>query len=197
MSERLRLRRALLSGMGAWALLPLLGRAQESALPGDSVYQLKPRLVDQKGRRMELAAGRGVPVLASMFYTSCPYACPLTFETIGLTLAALPPDAARRVRVLMITFDPERDSVLVLSAMAREHGCDERWTLARPDPGDVRSIAAILGIQYRRLPGGDFNHSTVIDLLDPDGRIVARSSRLGDVDPALLSALRRQLPGAD
>jgi protein SCO1/2 len=183
----------MLAGIGALALLQGRARARESALPGDSVYQLQAPLIDQQGHRLELGAGRGSPVLVSMFYTSCPIACPLTFETIHLTLAALPPEAARRVRVLLITMDPDRDTVQVLGGVARERGCDERWTLARPQEEDVRPIAAILGIQVRRLPSGDFNHSTLIDLLDRQGRIVARSSRLGEADPALLDALRRQL----
>jgi protein SCO1/2 len=43
----------------------------------------------------------------------------------------------------------------------------------------VRTIAAMLNVQYRQLPGGEFNHSTVITLLSPQGEIEATSSKLG------------------
>jgi protein SCO1/2 len=50
----------------------------------------------------------------------------------------------------------------------------------------VRQLAAVLGIQYRALPNGDFNHSTALILLDADGRLVARTTRLAGADPAFV-----------
>ena len=46
-------------------------------------------------------------------------------------------------------------------------------------------------MQYRPLPGGDFNHTTAIILLDADGRIVARTQELGSVDAGLLAAIHK------
>ena len=54
----------------------------------------------------------------------------------------------------------------------------------------MREIAALLDVQYRKLPSGEFSHSAVITLLSPRGEIVARSSKLGRADPDLLKALR-------
>jgi protein SCO1/2 len=54
----------------------------------------------------------------------------------------------------------------------------------------VRTIAALLNIQYRQLPGGEFNHSTVITLLSPRGEIQATTNSLGHADPALIAQLR-------
>lgn len=66
-----------------------------------------------------------------------------------------------------------------------------RWTLARTDAIGVRKIAALLGIQYRKLPDGNFNHSSVVTLLTPDGEIAAQSSQMGQADPQLLEVLMR------
>jgi protein SCO1/2 len=55
----------------------------------------------------------------------------------------------------------------------------------------VRTIAALLNVQYRQLPNGDFNHSTIITLLSPGGEIQASSATLGHPDAALLERLRR------
>jgi protein SCO1/2 len=180
-------RRHALISLGAIACAPLAWGATVPELPGNSVYQLQAALTDQDGRAFELAAMRGNPVLVSMFYSSCEMVCPLIFETIRMTLQSLPGS----VKVLMLSFDPARDSVAVLKKTAQAHACDARWTLARGDDNTVRNVAALLGIQYRRLASGEFNHSSTIELLDNEGRIVARSATLGAVDPALVKAARQ------
>jgi len=161
-----------------------------AALPGDSIYQFHAPLTDQDDRSFDLASLRGGPVLASMFYSECQLVCPMIFETLQQTVAALTPAERAHVRVLMISFDPARDTPAALRRTAAAHGCGAAWTLARTDADSTRRIAALLGVQYRRLPSGEFNHSASIALLDRDGRIAARSGKLGAVDANLLEALR-------
>ena len=184
-------RRALCC-LGAIALSPLCAAAAPP-LPGNSVYQLPAALVDQDGRSMDWSALRGGPVLVSMFYSSCEMVCPVIFETIAQTIKALPAPGRDRVRVLMVSFDPARDTVAVLKDTAQRHGCGTNWTLVRASEADARRIAAVLGVQYRRLESGEFNHASTIELLDGEGRIARRSGLLGAVDPALVGALERQL----
>jgi protein SCO1/2 len=184
-------RRSLLLSCGVLALAPRpsVVRAADAKLPGDSVYNLRATLTDQDGRALEWSSLRGQPVLASMFYTSCDMVCPMIFETLRWTLEALPAAEREPVKVLMVSFDPERDTVPVLKKTAQSHGCDARWTLARCDADTARKVAAALGIQYRRLASGEFNHSSTIELLDADGRIAARSGKLGAADPAIVKAV--------
>ena len=66
------------------------------------------------------------------------------------------------MRVLMVSFDPRARHGRGAEAGAQAHGCDGHWTLARTDEATARKIAAVLGIQYRKLANGEFNHSTVI-----------------------------------
>jgi protein SCO1/2 len=180
-------RRAALLSLGALAAMSQLPAV---AAPGDSIYQLPATLGDQDGKPFELASLQGGPVLASMFYASCDMVCPMIFETVQLTLRALPAAQRAGVRVLMVSFDPARDTTAVLKKTALARGCDAQWLLARTDEGTARKIAAVLGIQYRRLANGEFNHSSTILLLDAQGRIAARSGKMGSVDPALVAALR-------
>ncbi len=92
----------------------------------------------------------------------------------------------------MISFDPTRDTVSALQSLAKTRRIDTtRWTLARADERTVRNVAALLNVQYRELPGGEFNHSTVITLLSPAGEAESSSSKLGVADPALVDPLRR------
>jgi protein SCO1 len=187
MNSMLPSRRLMLSLLAAGMLAP----AHAAAPNGNSIYALSVPLTDQNGRDFRLAELRGGPVLISMFYTSCEAVCPMIFETLRLTLARLPERERGAVRVVMVSFDPTRDTVVALKRTAQAHGVDgDRWTLARADEAAARQIAAVLGVQYRRLASGEFNHSSEIVLLDAEGRIVQRSAMLGAVDPALLQSLR-------
>lgn len=201
MIDVLSTRRQALAALGALALVPAFAHDHEAhaeaplpAVPGDSVYLLEAGLQDQDGRAFTLAGLQGGPVLASMFYTSCDMVCPMIFETLHATLRALPAADRAQTRVLMVSLDPGRDTPAVLKATAQARGCDDRWVLARGDEATTRKVAAVLGIQYRRLANGEFNHSSTIDLLDRSGRIVARSGKLGPADPALVAALRKLVP---
>lgn len=166
--------------------------AAPAPLPGDSVYQLQLALTDQSGAATTLERYRGGPVLISMFYGSCPHVCPMLIATIQRYENNLPAASRGRLRVLMVSLDPARDTPAKLTEVAQQHGVDlARWTLARTDEASVRKLAAVLNIQYRKLPDGEINHSTVITLLDADGRPVRQSSALLRPDADLGAALAR------
>ena len=187
----LRRRDALLS-LAALAAAPSLLHAAET--PGDSIYRLDAKLEDQDGRALTLASLEGAPVLASMFYTGCSMVCPMIFETVHANLRALPERQRAAVRMLMVSFDPARDTVAVLKKTADAHNCDSRWTLARCNEPTARKVAAVLGIQYRNLADGEYNHSSSIAVLDPRGRIVARTGKMGTTDPVVVAALKKMAP---
>ena len=160
-------------------------------LPANSVYQLSVPFTDQRGNTSTLADWRGKPVMITMFYTSCQFVCPRIVEALKRTEENLGPQRTP-VPVLMVSFDPARDDVATLAAMAEERRIDSRlWTLARTDARNVRKLAAMLGIQYRQLSDGEFNHSSVIILLDAEGRVVGKTSTLGEADPAFVKLVRK------
>jgi protein SCO1 len=165
----------------------------DAPYPPGSVYNLQVRLTNQSGLTHGLDVHHGHPVLVTLFYGSCPMTCPLLIDTLRATERAL--DERQRVdlRVLLISIDPQHDTVESLEELAKSRKIDpSRWTLARTDEAGVRRIAAILNIQYRRLPDGNYNHSSVISLLDRQGEIVSRSSVLGKADESLLRDLRQR-----
>ena len=58
----------------------------------------------------------------------------------------------------------------------------------------LRSVAGVLGVRYRQLADGEFNHTSALVLLDRDGRIVARTEKIGSVvDPEFIAAVHRAL----
>jgi protein SCO1/2 len=139
-----------------------------------SIYALSMTLTDQDGVKTGLDAFRGKPVFIGMFYGTCPSACPLLVSTIKRTLSELDASTAAEVRVLLVSFDPERDTPEALHAIVVQRGLDARWKLASAPEDQVRDLAAVLGIQYRRLPDGNFSHTSSIVLLDRAGAVATR-----------------------
>ncbi len=188
-----RSRRALFALLAAAATT----LATAAPLPTDSIYQLAVPLTDQDGRSFALDSRRGQPMLVSMFYTSCQFVCPMLIDAMRDTTAKLNETERARLNVLMVSFDPARDSVAVLKKTADERALDTRhWSLARTEAGPTRKLAAVLGIQYRAIAGGDYNHTTALILIDAEGRIVGRSTKLGNADPAFVKLVRATLQGA-
>jgi len=174
--------------------------ATSAPLPRDSIYQLDASLTDQSGRRLTLASKRGTPQLAVMFYTSCKFICPTIIDTVLDIDRKLTPAERQRLGVLLISLDPLHDDPRTLKAVADKRSLDlTRWTLVQPKSTDVRSIAGLLGVRYRVLADGEFNHTGVLVLLDAEGRIISRSTTTGgSADPQFLDRVRTTLaePGS-
>ena len=176
---------------------PKLPPQQVASLPAKSIYQLSVSLTDQSGKSFQLAERRGAPMIVSMFYTSCQYVCPMLMESIQATEQKLSSAERARLKVTLVSFDPEHDTVQVLRKTADLHSFDSaRWAVARTDAASVRKLAAMLGIQYRAIGNGDFNHSTALILLDADGQIVGKTSELGSADAEFVKVLKRTLSAA-
>ena len=176
----------LVSALPSWC-----APTKSTPLPANSIYQLSMPFTDQRGQTSKLEDWRGKPVMISMFYGSCQFVCPRIVEALQRTEESLGAQGAQ-LPVLMVTFDPARDDTAALEAMAEERHIDSKlWTLARTDARNVRKLAAMLGIQYRELPSGEFNHSSVIILLDAQGRIVGKTTTLGEADPAFVKLVKK------
>jgi protein SCO1/2 len=176
-------------------LLASAAVAATAPLPGDSVLRVPATFTDQDGKAFTLAQRRGGVQLVTMFYSSCPYACPLIIDTGKGIDHALTPAERAKLRVLLLSLDPARDTPAKLGTVVAKRKIDTaRWTLGTTDANGVRQTAAVLGIRYRQLANGEFNHSSVMILLDRDGRILARTEKIGaQPDPEFLAAVKKAL----
>lgn len=157
---------------------------------GESIYPLDIPLTDQSGQQLKLDVFRGYPVLISMFYASCPHVCPLTINTIQKTERALTESQRQNLRVLLVSLDPEKDTPALLTDVANRQKVDlSRWKLARIKPADVRKLAAVLDVRFRQQPDGEFNHSTLITLINAEGVPVARSDKSAQTDSNLIKQI--------
>lgn len=166
--------------------------AATDELPHNSVYRLDVSVTDQEGQTTQwrdAANASSGPRIVSMFYTRCDYVCPMLFEAIRNIELQLPPVQRQRLQVGLITLDPARDDVAALKKTASQRGGDTaRWRLYRTQPKDVRKLAGVLGVQFRQLKNGEFNHSTLIVLLDPQGVELARTDNITKPDANFIKA---------
>ncbi len=180
-----------------WLLLtaPAIAATMDKPLPGDSVYQLPLVLIDQDGKGFDWRSRRGEPQLVTMFYTACPYMCPLIVDAGKSIEKALTPLQLGGLHLLFISMDPTNDTPAALMALAKLRKLDTaRWTLASPQEQAVASVAGVLGVRYRKLASGDFNHTGELILLDREGRIVARTEKIGSkADPEFLAAVQQAI----
>lgn len=180
----------------AAATLSLPAKAQSNKpLPSDSVYQLDAKFIDESGKRSTFPQMRGYVRVVGMFYTSCKFICPLIVDS-GLAIdKQLSADEKVRLGITLISMDDERDTPPKLMAVAKQRRLDlTRWNLVTPAKEDVAAVAGVLGIKYRKLSDGEFNHTSALILLDRDGRELARTEQMGSVpDPAFIQAIHAAL----
>jgi protein SCO1/2 len=162
-------------------------------LPDTSIYQLDATWHNQDGAQVRLGSLRGRPVIVAMMFTTCQYACPRLMADLKAIEAKLVAGRDQiEPRFLLVSFDAEKDLPPVLEAYATEHGLDpRRWTLLHGKDDDVRELAAVLGIKYKKSDAIGFSHSNVITLLDADGRVSHQLKGLGAEPTGLLAALRK------
>ena len=104
-----------------------------------SIYDLETSLTDESGLVRRLDAFRGHFVLTTMFYGSCASACPLLTSDLKRIENQIPESVRSDVRILMVSFDPGRDTPPVLARLKRERAVDPaRWTFASAPDDQAR-----------------------------------------------------------
>jgi len=171
------------------------GAATSAAAEDGSLYELEFVLTDADGHPRHLADFRGQPFVASMIYTNCTSVCPRVTADLQALDDALPPALREKVRFVLVSLDPERDTPAALRGFATEHHLDPaRWTLLAAGPDDMRTLAAVLGVRYRPDGAGEIAHSALIAVVDGGG--VIRHRQLGAVDDrsTLVAAVQKVFP---
>ena len=192
------MKKILFACLYSFALISQAAAPKSIPLPSDSVLQISDTFTNQDGRDFKLSDRRGKPQLIAMFYTSCKYICPLIIDSGKGVDNSLTPAERKNLSILLVSMDPARDTPEALMFIVNKRKLDTtRWTLSRTDEKGVRTIAALLGIRYRMLADGEFNHTSALILLDAEGRIVARTEALGSKpDPVFLATVKKTLASA-
>jgi protein SCO1/2 len=129
-----------------------------------------------------------------MFFSTCTYACPATVADLARIREKLPEAERARTRIVMVSFDTERDTVAVLHQFREARALDADWVLLRGPDDSVRELAALLGVKFKREADGNFAHSNLITILSAEGEIVHQraglTGGLNEAAAALLGAVR-------
>ena len=133
-------------------------------------------LIDQHGRPRSDRDFRDRFMLIYFGYTYCPDFCPTSLSTMtaALDLVAQSDAAlAGRVVPLLITVDPERDTVDALAAYATHF--HESLVALTGKPAEIAAAAEAYRVYYAKVEdpnASDYlvDHSTFIFLMGPDGR---------------------------
>lgn len=150
-----------------------------------SLYQLDVKWTDDAGRTVTLATWRGRPVVLAMFFASCEYACPVLVHDIQRLRERLAPEARNRTQVVLVTFDTVRDTPAALQAFRARLQLDAGWSLLTGADDAVRELAMLLGVKFKQDARGQFAHSNLFTILNPEGEIAHQHAGLmGDISPA-------------
>jgi protein SCO1/2 len=144
--------------------------------PGDRVPEIE--LVDETGSPWTPAALKGRAFALTFFSTRCalPDSCSLLTERLraAQALVAARPALAGRVRLVMVSFDPEYDTAPVLAAHAKAAGAHpSTWTFLTGDRAAIEAFAARFGVTVLRDPADPANiaHNLRTAVVGPDGTI--------------------------
>lgn len=166
----------------------------EAPLPAESIYQTEVAFTTDADTSFRLAELRGHPVALVMFFSTCAYACPATVADLARIREKLPEAERARTRIVMVSFDTERDTVAVLHQFREARALDADWVLLRGSDDSVRELAALLGVKFKREADGNFAHSNLITILSAEGEIVHQraglTGGLNEAAAALLGAVR-------
>jgi len=125
--------------------------------------------------RTSFAQFRGRWLLVDFIYTNCVTYCSVQggeFARLQRELAG--PIANRKVTLLSVSFDPERDDPAALASYQRIHGDHGAgWIAARPvDHADLAGLMRVFGVVAVPDGLGGFVHNAAIAVVNPEGRLV-------------------------
>ena len=151
------------------------------------------RLVAGDGREVTDAEFRGRLMVIYFGYTSCPDACPTALQDIANAVDMLGKDTWRKVAVLFITLDPERDTPDKVRDYASAF--DPAITGLSGTPEQIAAVAKAYRVYYAKHPkaGDDYDvdHSSIIYVMDGRGRFVANFTH--ETAPEVIAARLRTL----
>ncbi|SEL62600.1 SCO family protein [Halomonas daqiaonensis] len=193
-------RRGIWLGLGAILVVIAVGLGLYQQQLGDQAN------AEPRGGPIELPSTEGEfslsqlddDQLAVVFfgYTWCPDVCPMSLAVMRQVMGRLDPEQRRRVVPLMVSVDPERDTLARLEEYMGFFG--EAFIGATGSQEALEELTERYGVVWRRVETPDsamaytIDHSASLFLVDRDGEIrrrVLHSPTSGPLQAALEQAL--------
>jgi cytochrome oxidase Cu insertion factor (SCO1/SenC/PrrC family) len=186
MSELVRSRAFAIAAAAVLALMVIgaatwfvLTPATRSMAGGEALVGGPFTLTDQHGAVVTEQDFAGRYMLIYFGYTYCPDFCPMSLSNMTQALDLLPPEQADQVAPILITVDPERDTVEQLAEYAPLF--HPRLVALTGTAEQTRQAAKAYRVYFSKAGNGDgrdylMDHSTFIYLMGPDGKYLRHFS---------------------
>lgn len=176
--------------LGAAVLFRISEATPAKKLPpgADFVLQSADGPVDSK-------AFRGKVLLVYFGYSNCPDVCPASLAAGGQALKALTPEERSRVKLLMISVDPERDSLQHLKEYTAFFHPAMTGITGTTD--EIATVTKAFGASYIKHPkkaDGSYvvDHTVSTYVVDTEGKLVAVLD-LGTPTDKIVSTIKKYL----
>ena len=146
--------------------------AADQPVSDKSLFQLDSTWTNDQSRELKLGALGGRPLVVTMFFAKCEYACPVLVHDMKKVEAALPENVRTNIGFVLVSFDPDRDTPAALAEYRKNHDLPANWTLLRGTPDDVLELAALLGVKFKKDVRGQFAHSNILTILNASGEVI-------------------------
>ncbi|MGB1983912.1 MAG: SCO family protein [Porticoccaceae bacterium] len=155
---------------------PVIMSKEELQINGAIVLD-KPRifsdfeLEDHRGELFNNERFQGVWSIVFFGFTHCPDICPTTLAMLNDTYSKLKDSEKERLQVVMVSLDPERDTVEKLAEYVPYF--NPEFTGVTGNKHLIRRLTAELNVAYNQVPLSDddytVDHSTQLILINPMG----------------------------
>lgn len=176
-----------------WMILLQANFSFAGELPGDSIYQVSTKWINQDGKQNELSDFRGHPVIFSMVYLSCKYTCPTVVSEIQNIISKLNPTQQSGVRAVLVSFDPKRDTPQEMKKFLAKRNLDPKvWSfLTSKNEAKIRELAATVNFKYKKDDSEEFTHSFLVAVLDENGVLKLKLDGANQNKEPLVSAIQK------
>ncbi|MGC3988511.1 MAG: SCO family protein [Chthoniobacteraceae bacterium] len=166
-------------GFGALQSCQRGGAADDFHYSGQRIPPNTPasdfQLTDQDGNRFSLSAEKGKVVVLFFGFTHCPNICPTTLARLASVVHGLPAGQQRKVQVVFITLDPERDDVAAIKGYVPFF--DPSFIGLTGSTTEIAQVAKDYGVSYEKTMQSSqvaannytISHSSYTYVVDPAG----------------------------
>jgi len=131
-------------------------------------------LTAENGARVDEGVLKGKWTAVYFGYTFCPDVCPTTLAALGEAEGDLGPKA-KNFQVVFITLDPARDTPAQMRTYLSSSSFPRGSIGLTGSAADIKAVAGAYHVYYSRHGDGpdySVDHTSVVYLMDPEGRFV-------------------------
>ena len=154
---------------------------KKSDLQQKTLIKSNFNLVDQYGKPISNKTFHGKFTLIFFGFTYCPDICPNTLNKISLAYDLLESDIQKKLKVIFITVDPDRDTTEALKDYIKAF--NPEFIALTGSTERIKEAADSMGVFYKKNQSdkltNDYliNHSSIKFLMDTNGTYLAHFSR--------------------